>query len=217
MTPLIVQRLGASSKLPLEEFRRQLKEFKALMGVAADAQASIPPATLAEIEKRMRAVQTDTPVYWQAAAAFVTYKSAVTGVSIRELPACLNKEPVIRLAKAIDAKQTTIELTKAVYEDCEFVIDSPVAAAVRQKFLNFTGLELRRVRVVYQGGEVLFPSGSAGVATFIDCSFVLSLPGEPSKTGRGLIQTLLAATNLSNVEMISGSLIQPMGFPMKPQ
>jgi len=78
---------------------------------------------------------------------------------------------------------------------------SPVAAAIRQKFLNFTGLELRRVRVLYGGGEILFPSGSAGPTVFLGCTFVLSVPGEPPKRGKELIGNLLAAMDLSNVSM----------------
>jgi hypothetical protein len=197
---LLKKELELASRLPQKQFERNLELVAADFVLAHDNRTMLDHDLISEIRRRLTSSSANSAPYWHAATSFVTYNS-VPLPGPAKLPSCLDKPPVVRLAKDIDATQTTIELTPAIYENCELVLDSVGAANVRAYFLNFTGLELRKCRVIYHGGDLLFPVGRSGTMKFVDCTFVLDVPGEPPNRAKPLIQALVAADDLRTVSV----------------
>jgi hypothetical protein len=196
-------RLKRIAEMPDAEFGSALPELGTVLLAAKSEGFSAPGPIVKTISSRLSGIDSSAPAYWGTAVALINYRSLSPSVA---LPDCLNAPPVVRLAEPVEAFQTTIKVTPAIYENCRIDLDSPTSAAVRKFFLNFSGLELRRCHVVYRGGPLLFPEGAAGSVVFANCTFEFSVPGPPPVRAQQLLNGLLASEDLqSATTAISGA------------
>jgi hypothetical protein len=200
--PLIIDVMRKSAALTQPDFDGKLDEIRGVLHLASGANIRAPEVVLRQLETKLLSSSNREVQYWSTAASLVTYKSSLLP-AVGQLPSCFEKEPTIKLARDIGPTDLKIEITTAAYENCEFVIDSIEAAATRKRYLNLTGLELKNGRVVYRGGDVLFPYGAAGVMAFVNCTFSISVHEVPPAVGRQFIRQLVVAKNLSNVRFKS--------------
>jgi len=166
-----VQTAQASGKKPDTE--KVLKLSNAVNGVL-DKNATIPEA-------------------WQATSALIGYRSQTTTDESKE---CSDPSGTSVMAPLIG--HSTYTLT---YANCTYTMDSPAGIYVAENFVKTNGadriLEFDHVRVVYRGGSV----PPLGKVIFHDCSFDLQLYVPPPSLIQKMARTLLASSNIDDVNV----------------
>jgi len=206
--PFIRQILEQAAQLTKQDFSKKLPEVGAALSLAKTARFIPPPETVTAINSKLLATDNKGPEFWGAAAAMINFRSS-SGPN--GLPNCLDKDPEIRLAEPMDAKQTTMKVTPAIYRDCQIELDAPRANAIYVQLLRIDDLELRHCRVIYRGGPLIFPTQSLGggpprVIRFVGCVFEFYIKAVPPGPGKTLVSDLLSTSDVGQVNVkFSGS------------
>ncbi len=185
------------ANLKPSDFDTALPEVSTVLTVATTENVPRPDLTLNAIRANLVRSKPQSPGFWGAAGAVITYQS---GPGSDALPDCLATPPSVTPS----TPPPTIPITDfpAVYQNCQIELDSVEAAMKKNFFLRL--VEFRNCTVIYRGGQFAFPEG--GYWRFVDCSFELLVKQPPAAPGQKFIHSLLAAQDLRSVKIsISGA------------
>jgi hypothetical protein len=194
------------SALPLNEFREKLPEVKSVLMAARASNAETNNASVGRIKSKLE--QSPHGVeYWGTATALINYQS---GSELAALPSCVSTgDPKMKLLEDMDATQTSMKVSNALYENCEITLDAPDVQQMYQRVLPLKDIELKHCVVRYLGGLLLLPAKTLpgrGAVTirFIDCKFDLSTAGTPPPDAQHLLSDMLASRNINHIIFRAG-------------
>lgn len=185
--------LSSQAALPQPAFEQSLGDFKQAVTDARKKDVKIPAPVLSDIQSKLKTSNSSAQDYWPAVSEFVNYRSFLEGKSVQSLealPVCrgpytnafgvpANKEGQV-VGPAVPAR--------IVEHDCKVVLDG-----IEASHMGYTDC-----LVIYHGGPVKQLSD----VFFKNCVFKIDIPPSPPSEGKKIGETLLAANNLADVQLL---------------
>ncbi len=191
---IVVQNeIRRAASLPMEEFKRSLLDLKTALSVARGEHVSASAEAVASIKSKLIKIDQDTPGFWGAAAAVISYQSPER---VGDLPDCLLADPV---GKDWSVRGNVVTHGPLVYSNCSIALNDPRAVDILARTLTIANLMLKRCVVIYKGNPIILPplppprDRVIGSIIFDDCTFDISTRGTPLAVGRELLTALLNA------------------------
>lgn len=205
-------RLGSISNDVGTPSKRSSNELRGIASaIAAARKQNIPIRP--DIENRIRAMlvssNSDSPNYWSAAGALVSYQSPEP----HDLPDCFTTKPEHLTWKPIapEAPSGAPPPDQVTYSDCRLDLNSGFVASEFNVSTptNAVSIVCQRCEVVYSGGSLPISRAKGFVnLLFNDCSFSLQEPAN-SPEEKGLISTILHADDPKHVHYVAAGKVIP--------
>ena len=226
-TKLTTSELRNLVSLPQPAFEKALPEVRSAIAVARKDQISVPPAVIEGLKSKLLASNSAASDFWPTLSEFVSYRSALSyhapaaaapGPTMvyalaKKIPDCVDSLP--KPMKII----STNDLSKGVYENCRFVLDSAEQDQKLNAILSGSTpvLVFQNCLIEYHGGDInlilawnkapftfIVPQGDKSpphvyqlnmtgpAIDFQNCLFNFSFQNAPSSNGQLLSTALLA-------------------------
>jgi hypothetical protein len=202
------------------EFRNNLQNLSHTLAVARTQGTKIDPSTVNHLAEKLLELKPRPDAFWQASAELVSFRS-FNGLNLKDqaidtakLPDCTDGLPTPMTITDVIGPHTA-KISRAVYENCRFVLDSNkddqrlnAILAEHSPLITF-----RHCLIVYRGGPInlilawkerpttfsmeddprKFHVLLSDVAVeFVDCLLDFSLRNAPEPNGQSITSTLLA-------------------------
>jgi hypothetical protein len=193
---------------------KQLHGIASAITVAREQRIFIKP----ELENRVRAAliesNSDSPGYWSAAGALVSYQSPPP----RVLPNCFETTPKHLTWKELGA-QPHLSIPpppdQVTYSACRLDLDSYISASEFkvETPTNEVSIVCQSCDVVYSGGPLPIANAKGFVnLIFNDCSFTLKAFDDSPRGAKSLISEILRAADPKHISYVAaGSVIHTAG------
>jgi hypothetical protein len=204
---LTIQSVKGQSDLDPIQFKNKLPALKTALVEAREQKVSLPDDVVTELREKMASTDNNAPGYWPTASELVSYEYFAPNTDV--LPPQLAKafgppkgygqdcftEPV----KDTTPGPRSIPVKIIVWSDCTLYLDDlkgfQQSQVVKMEPQNVPiALFLYRVRIVYNGGEVI-PIVEMRTA---NCKLAFDVQSAPSKQGQMLFASLLATDFLKS-------------------
>jgi hypothetical protein len=225
---LTTSELQSQASLPQPAFEKALPEVRSTIAAALKDRISVPPALIEGLKSKLLASNSAAPDFWPTLSEFVSYRSALSYhaaaapaplrwvYSFANVPDCVDSPPKpMRIV-------STSDLSKGVYENCRFVLDSAEQDQKLNAILsgNTPAIVFQNCLIEYHGGDInLILAWNKAPFTFIvppnnpedklpphvyhlnmtgpaidfqNCLFNFSFQNTPSSNGQLLSTALLA-------------------------
>jgi hypothetical protein len=229
------------TSLPQAAFDKALPDIRSMIAAARKDRISVPPAVIEGLRSKLLASNSSAPDFWPTLSEFLSYRSVLSYHAVAaptapigmyyfaKLPDCSDSLPKPMTIKEILSPNEAVP-NRGLYENCQFVLDSPIQTQRINGILNNGTplLTFKNCIVEYHGGEInlifawdktpftftfvppnpedktppkiVTTTLSGPAIEFEDCLFEFSLQGPPPRRGQQ-ISTALLVQDASSVAL----------------
>lgn len=209
------QTIISHAALPQGEFKTTLPELTKELGRAERQHVIVSPATVNDLQEKLKETDKTAAGFWPAAATFISYRSMLASPTIpQNLPDCVDAEPSI--SKILAATPDQFLMSTREYSNCKLTLDSQRDTERINSLIKTTApfLTFTHCLIVYRGGPVKLILGlenvpytlksgssephvvpfSGPTLVFQNCKFDFSLSTSPPDEGQRITAYLLENT-----------------------